>query len=70
MIICSCARVNDKQIRHALAHGSRTIADLQNKLGVSMHCGKCREAVQEEITKFYGASEPPHYFPSQLAPTN
>ncbi|MBS0619219.1 MAG: (2Fe-2S)-binding protein [Spirochaetes bacterium] len=69
MIICSCANVNDKQVKNALASGARTLADLQQNLGVTMQCGRCREAVFEEIARFHGAADTvPVYPQGTLAP--
>lgn len=56
MIICSCANVNDRRVREALAGGARTLADLQVELGVAMGCGRCRDAVCEEISRYSGSS--------------
>lgn len=69
MIICSCANINDKKIKNALAAGARTLADLQQNLGVTMQCGRCREAVLEEITRFHDAADMlPAYPQGTLAP--
>lgn len=70
MIICSCANINDRKVREALAGGARTLADVQNQLGAAMGCGTCRDAVNEEIARFYNANVArPAYYPSDLAPT-
>lgn len=55
MILCSCANVNDRKVREALQSGARTLADVQQELGVAMGCGRCREAVCEEISRHCGA---------------
>lgn len=53
MIICCCANINDRQVREALAGGARTLADIQVKTGAAMGCGRCKEAVVEEIAAFH-----------------
>jgi bacterioferritin-associated ferredoxin len=52
MIVCSCANVNDRKIQEALERGVRTLSDLQTALDVAMACGRCREAVCEEISQY------------------
>ncbi len=56
MIICSCANINDRKVKQALANGARTLSDVQAELGVAMGCGSCRDAVQDEISRHYGAA--------------
>jgi len=53
MIICCCANINDRQVREALMGGARTLADIQVKTGAAMGCGRCKEAVVEEIVAFH-----------------
>ena len=70
MIICCCANINDRQVREALSGGARTLADVQVKTGAAMGCGRCKEAVLEEIARFQpdmAAKRP--FVPSDLAPT-
>ena len=70
MIVCCCANINDRQVRDALASGARTLADIQVELGAAMGCGRCREAVNEEIAKFCATgANPDKFFPDTLAPT-
>ncbi len=70
MIICSCANINDRKVKQALSAGARTLSDVQAQLGVSMGCGSCRDAVQDEISRFYAAkSEASSFYPNDLAPT-
>lgn len=59
MILCSCANINDRKVREALAAGARTLADVQVELGVAMGCGRCRDAVTDEIARHFatGAAE-------------
>lgn len=54
MILCSCANINERKVRDALAQGARTLADVQAQLGVAMACGRCREAVANEIRRHCG----------------
>ncbi|MBN8222777.1 MAG: (2Fe-2S)-binding protein [Spirochaetes bacterium] len=67
MIVCCCANINDRQVKEALAEGARTLADVQVKLGAAMGCGRCRDAVNEEISKFCGATAGGAFFPADLA---
>ncbi|MBX3721377.1 MAG: (2Fe-2S)-binding protein [Turneriella sp.] len=68
MIICCCANINDRQVREALTGGARTLADVQVNLGAAMGCGRCREAVNEEIAKFHGSGAGlGGFYPSDLA---
>lgn len=68
MIICCCANINDRQVRETLASGARTLADVQVNLGAAMGCGRCREAVNEEISKFHGAAAGAgSFYPADLA---
>lgn len=70
MIICSCANVNDGKVKKALAAGARTLRDVQAELGVSMGCGSCRDAVQDEISRFYaGKNQAAPFYPKDLAPS-
>ncbi len=70
MIVCCCANVNDRQVREALAGGARTLADIQVKTGAAMGCGRCKEAVLEEIARFQPqAAEKQPFVPGGLAPT-
>lgn len=70
MIICCCANINDRQVREALAGGARTVADIQVKTGAAMGCGRCKEAVVEEIARFHPQGNEKHPFlPKDLAPT-
>jgi len=56
MIICLCANINDRKVKQALCSGARTLSDVQAELGAAMGCGSCRDAVQDEISKFYGSA--------------
>ncbi|MBL8034466.1 MAG: (2Fe-2S)-binding protein [Leptospiraceae bacterium] len=69
MIICSCANINDRQVREALTAGARTLADVQVKTGAAMGCGRCRESVNEEIARFCGADQKVPYHAPQLLPS-
>jgi bacterioferritin-associated ferredoxin len=57
MILCSCVNVNDRKVKEALERGARTLSDLQTALDVAMGCGRCREAVCEEISKHCGRAD-------------
>lgn len=43
MYICICNAVNERRIHQAAAEGARTLADLQEALGVATGCGSCAE---------------------------
>ena len=70
MIICCCANINDRRLREALAGGARTLADLQVKTGAAMGCGRCKQAVLDEIAHCHapGVAKQP-FLPGELAPT-
>lgn len=59
MILCSCANINERKVRDALAQGARTLADIQAELGAAMACGRCRDAVVGEISRHCGHDEYP-----------
>lgn len=41
MYVCVCRAVTDRQIRHAVESGARSMRDLREQLGVCSSCGKC-----------------------------
>jgi len=69
MILCSCANVNDRKVREALQNGARTLADVQQDLSVAIGCGRCRDAVCEEISRHCGAVSADSSFTTALPQT-
>ena len=47
MYVCICNAVSDGKIHQAAANGARTLADLQDALGVATGCGSCAELAME-----------------------
>lgn len=43
MFVCVCNAITEKQVRHSVAGGARTLEDLQLELGVATCCGTCAE---------------------------
>ena len=46
MIVCSCAGLNDRVIRHAVAEGAESIDDLAMCCGAGAGCGTCHESLR------------------------
>ena len=51
MVICSCHRVTDKDVRRAVLDGARSTACLQARLNVSTSCGRCAPGVAAVLDK-------------------
>lgn len=49
MYVCVCNAITDREIRGAMALGARTLADLQETLGVAACCGRCAESAEEVL---------------------
>ena len=47
MIVCVCHRVSDRDIARAVRSGCSSFAGLQQALGVSTACGRCRSCATE-----------------------
>ncbi|MFB6260214.1 MAG: bacterioferritin-associated ferredoxin [Thiohalorhabdaceae bacterium] len=43
MYVCICNAVSDGKIHQAAAEGARTLADLQDMLGIATGCGSCAD---------------------------
>ncbi len=41
MYVCVCNGVTDRQIREAVAHGCRSLAELTMRTGCGAACGSC-----------------------------
>ncbi len=47
MIVCLCHRVSDRDIRAAVASGTRCFEVLQDELRVASSCGCCLDCARE-----------------------
>ncbi len=47
MIVCLCHRVSDRDIRAAVAAGTRCFETLQDELRVASSCGCCHDCARE-----------------------
>lgn len=47
MIVCVCHRVSDRDIRLAVASGTRVFELLQDETRVATGCGRCRDCARE-----------------------
>jgi bacterioferritin-associated ferredoxin len=47
MYVCYCGAVNDREVRDAVAHGARSIEDLQERCNAGSDCGGCHPALAE-----------------------
>jgi bacterioferritin-associated ferredoxin len=47
MYVCLCKAVTERDIRNAVAEGTRTLHGLRKQLGCSGQCGKCKPQVRE-----------------------
>lgn len=47
MIVCLCHRVSDRDIRAAVAAGTRCFDTLQDDLRVASSCGCCHDCARE-----------------------
>ena len=46
MYVCLCKAVTERDIRNAVAEGTRTLHGLRKQLGCSGQCGKCKPQVR------------------------
>jgi bacterioferritin-associated ferredoxin len=46
MYVCICKAVTDREIRGAVAEGTRTLHGLRKQLGCTGQCGKCKPQVR------------------------
>lgn len=56
MIVCLCHRVSDRDIRAAVAAGTRCFDALQDELRVASSCGCCHDCAREVFDEACGAS--------------
>jgi bacterioferritin-associated ferredoxin len=50
MYVCLCNAVTEREVRHAVALGASSLADLKESLGVAMCCGKCADCARGVLT--------------------
>lgn len=51
MYICICKAVSDRTIKGIIQSGARSVDDVGRVCGAGTHCGGCRHAVQELISR-------------------
>lgn len=61
MIVCLCHRISDRDIRAAVAAGTRCFETLQDDLRVASSCGCCHDCAREV---FEAACEKPVALPA------
>ena len=49
MIVCLCHRVSDRDIRRAVAEGTRNFEVLQDETRVASACGACHDCARAEF---------------------
>jgi bacterioferritin-associated ferredoxin len=49
MLICICNRVNDKQLKSAIAGGAQSVSQVYRQCGCQPQCGKCVDFVREQL---------------------
>lgn len=59
MYVCICKAVTDKEIRRAAASGVGNLYELQDTLGVALHCGSCADLAESILNESHGASGHP-----------
>jgi bacterioferritin-associated ferredoxin len=47
MIVCLCANISDKIIKHHIINNGATFEDLQIDLGVCIQCGCCKPMLDD-----------------------
>ena len=45
MIVCSCFKVSDREVKAAIRHGADTLAALQRECDAGSGCGTCEPAL-------------------------
>ena len=58
MIVCSCNRIKEREVREAARKGARTPEAAYASLGCEVQCGCCLDYAQEVIDEEHG--KPPH----------
>ena len=51
MYVCVCNAVTDREIRGAVKLGARSLADLQDTLGVATCCRRCADCACEVLAE-------------------
>jgi bacterioferritin-associated ferredoxin len=67
MYVCICKAVTDKEIRRAAASGVGNLYELQDALGVAMHCGSCADLAESILNESQAA--PSHAGPRMYVPS-
>ncbi|PIE82915.1 MAG: hypothetical protein CSA09_04300 [Candidatus Contendobacter odensis] len=49
MFLCICKSVTDREIRHMVDEGARTMGDLNIRFGIGNECGKCINDVNQYL---------------------
>ncbi|MCU6432450.1 (2Fe-2S)-binding protein [Undibacterium sp. Jales W-56] len=61
MIVCVCNNVSEKKLRHAVASGLNTMADLRTHLEVGTCCGKCAGCARRILRECQTTNQIPHH---------
>ena len=51
MIICSCERVSDAEIREAIAEGASSVDDVSDICGAGLACKACHGAIADVLVE-------------------
>lgn len=51
MIVCHCEEVTQRSIKHAIADGANSVAQVSNACGAGRNCGGCIEAIEALLAK-------------------
>ena len=58
MIVCLCHRVSDRDIRRAVAEGTRNFDLLQDETRVASACGACQDCAREVFDEAMARQSP------------
>jgi len=56
VIVCSCAAVREQTVRHAIAAGARTVAEVGERCGAGRTCGGCEPLLEELLAEAAAAT--------------
>ena len=51
MFVCVCKGITDSIIQQAIEDGYDSYGKLKKELGTGSQCGKCKQAIKDEIRK-------------------
>jgi bacterioferritin-associated ferredoxin len=51
VIACSCEAVRAQTVRHAIAAGARTVAEIGERCGAGVNCGGCHPLLEELLAE-------------------